>query len=302
MKCRHRRLFAIMLFCFLVVTASPTMAQTDQETASQKVDQPNSIFPDKALEKAIRAEVFEKRFNDDPITVDDVAKISRVVASGKGIKSLEGLQHCGSLMLIDLSNNRITDLRPLAKLTRLQSVTLSGNLISNIQPLAKLTAMQLLDLSGNQLTSLNAIEGMHNLRTLYAADNELTEIEPVAGLEKIWSLDVAGNRLTDLKPLSNLTWLTTVEVSDNKIESLSPLKGLRDLDLLILSGNPLSSIDPLVDMCQADAEGDRRFAPYLDVYLTPEQMESSALVDGLERLRRLGVRLHEYQRSVPARK
>ena len=55
------------------------------------------LFPDKALEAAVRREVFEKRYNAEPLTLDDVKSISQVVAKGKGIKSLEGLQNCKAL-------------------------------------------------------------------------------------------------------------------------------------------------------------------------------------------------------------
>ena len=49
-----------------------------------------------------------------------------MVGKGKGIKNLEGLQHCKALMLIDLEDNEISDLTPIAELKRLQSVTLAG--------------------------------------------------------------------------------------------------------------------------------------------------------------------------------
>jgi hypothetical protein len=42
------------------------------------------LFPDKALEAAVRAEVFAKRYNQEPLTVDDVKTISQVVGKGKG--------------------------------------------------------------------------------------------------------------------------------------------------------------------------------------------------------------------------
>ena len=113
-----------------------------------------SAFPDKALEEAVRREVFEKRYNKQPITKDDVANISRVVGTGLKIKNLEGLQHCRALMLIDLRDNEIADLKPIAQLKRLQSVTLAGNKIKDIKPLADLVAMQLLDLSRNEVLSL----------------------------------------------------------------------------------------------------------------------------------------------------
>ena len=58
----------------------------------------DDIIPDKNLEAVVRREVFDKRYNTEPITADDVKNISQVVGKGKGIKSLEGLQHCKALM------------------------------------------------------------------------------------------------------------------------------------------------------------------------------------------------------------
>ena len=92
------------------------------QEAKSTAPQPVSIFPDKTLETAVRAEVFEKRYNDEPITEADVAKISRVInvpSVRRGdlpkIQSLEGLQHCKALMLIDLKDNEIADLKPIAQ-------------------------------------------------------------------------------------------------------------------------------------------------------------------------------------------
>src|SRR6056297_1689440 len=81
-----------------------------------------SIFADEALEEAVRKEVFAKRDTDQPITAEDVARISRVVGVDQKITSLEGLQHCHELMLLDLRDNAISDLAPIANLKRLQSV------------------------------------------------------------------------------------------------------------------------------------------------------------------------------------
>ena len=82
------------------------------------------LIPDKNLEAAVRREVFEKRYNTDPLTADDVKNISQVVGKGKGIKSLEGLQNCKSLMKIDLEKNEIVDLSPIKDLKLLQSIDL----------------------------------------------------------------------------------------------------------------------------------------------------------------------------------
>ncbi len=102
------------------------------------------VFPDKALEAVVRKEVFAKRYNTEPITAEDVKNISQVVGKGKGIKSLEGLQHCKSIMQIDLANNEIVDLAPLKDLKLVQLLDLSGNKIESIEPIAGLTNLQYL--------------------------------------------------------------------------------------------------------------------------------------------------------------
>ena len=133
----------------------------DKKAEAEKKEEPappQSAFPDPGLEAAVRAEVFEKRYNKEPITKEDVVNISQVEGVGKKIKSLEGLQHCKALMQINLADNEIVDLKPIAELKRLQSVTLSGNKIKNIKPLEELTNMQLLDLSGNEVKDLSAAE------------------------------------------------------------------------------------------------------------------------------------------------
>ncbi len=288
----------------LALCPPPASAEKDATKAEKPAEV--SVFPDKALEKAVRAEVFEKRYNEEPITAADVERISRVVGRDLGIESLEGLQHCKAVMLLDLGDNQIADLTPIAGLSRLQSVTLANNKITDLSPVAKLEKMQLLDVSGNQIADLSPIAAMENLRTLYAADNQLTTIEPVKSCPKIWSLDVAGNQLTDISPAGSLSWLTTLEISDNKVQSLAGLDPLVELDMLIAPGNPLENLDPLVEMCRRDATGSdeqpaaNRFAPYLRLYLSPDQLANSDWTESLEKLRSFGVRIEAYERPAAA--
>ena len=63
------------------------------------------VFPDKNLEAALRALVFEKRDKPDELTDDDLRKISTLEAKGRKIQSLAGLEKCTNLLLLDLSNN-----------------------------------------------------------------------------------------------------------------------------------------------------------------------------------------------------
>lgn len=135
-------------------------------------------FPDKGLEAAIRQEVFAKRYNNEPITADDVKSISRVVGKGKKIESLEGLQHCKAIMEIDLENNAISDLGPMRELKLLQSLNLAGNKIESIEALAELKGLQYLELSRNKVKSIEPLKAMTNMRSLYLTDNQVESLHP----------------------------------------------------------------------------------------------------------------------------
>ena len=289
------RPFLIAAFTVLLLPLLPLAIGQDEakveENKEQPAPPPDGIFPDKALEKAVRAEVFAKRNNEEPITAEDVRNISRVVGKKKGITNLEGLQHCHAIMLIDLEDNEISDLKPIVDLKRLQSVTLAGNQIKDLAPIENLKAMQLLDLSRNEVDDLSALKQMTNLRTLYVANNKLTSLDPLSALPKIWSLDASYNQITDLAPVGKLKWLTTLQITGNQVESLAPLSELRELDMLLMSKNKVTDLGPLVEMCRQDAEGEKRFAPYLDVYLGENPIADKE--QAIETLKSFGVDVHD---------
>ncbi len=199
------------------------------------------VFPDKALEKAIRWEVFEKRYNDQPITIDDVKSISQVIARGKEIKSLEGLQHCKSIMKIDLANNQITDLTPIADLKLVQSLDLSGNQIASLDALKNLSQMQYLQISKNQVKDLAPIAAMIKLNALYANENQVTNVQPIVGLKKLWTLQLAGNPIESIPDVSELKHLKTLNLRNCKLKKIDFLANLSELNLLMLDQNPLEN-------------------------------------------------------------
>jgi internalin A len=54
--------------------------------------------------------------------------------------------------VLELSENQITDVSSLARLTNLTELFLSFNPITDVRPLAKLTNLNRLDLEGHQIT------------------------------------------------------------------------------------------------------------------------------------------------------
>ncbi len=247
------------------------------------------LFPDKGLEAAVRKEVFEKRYNDEPLTEDDVKNISRVHGKGLKIKSLEGLQHCVAVQEIDLEHNQIADLKPLADLTLLQSINLAGNQIESIEPLAELKRVQYLELTGNRVKNIRPLAKMSNMRSLYLSGNKIRKIGTLKELTKVWSLYLAENPVQDFKPIGQLKWLESLDVAKCGVESTEFLKPLTEIKYLNLSGNKLDDLQPLVDMAEADEK--HRFAPFWRIYIKDNPLKSDRLEQQLETLQQLGARI-----------
>jgi len=246
------------------------------------------LFPDKALEAAVRAEVFAKRYNQEPLTVDDVKTISQVVGKGKGITNLEGLQHCAALMLIDLENNQIADLTPIKDLKLVQSLTLAGNKIESIAPLENFTKLQYLDVSRNTIKDIAPLTKMENMRSLYLSQNSIESLAPIAGLKKVWTLYVAANPIADFAPVSQLKWLSSLDAKGCNISDLSFLKPLTELSYVMLAENKISDLGILVEMAQADAAGAKRFAPFWRLYLYGNPFSDAATQQQIPALKAAG--------------
>lgn len=279
---RHRFVLSALCVCgaWIGIAGSGSAAQAQD------------LFPDKALEAAVRKEVFEKRYNAEPITAEDVKNISQVVGKGRGIKSLEGLQHCKSLMKLDLENNEITDLAPIRELKLLQSIDLASNKIQSLEPISGLTAVQYLHIANNGIEDLGPLSGMVKMQSLYASGNKFKKLEPILPLKKLWTLDISGSPIEDVGIIGELKGLQTINIKGCAIKSLEFTRTLREVRLLIASGNENLDLNPLADACEADAQGERRFAPYLRLYLEEALLKNEPQATAVGRLQKVGVRIN----------
>ncbi len=89
------------------------------------------------------------------------------------INDLDGIQYCIHAVNVDLSGNRIDDLRLLENLGMIEMLNLSDNRISDIDSLEYLT----------------------NLRELNLANNRIRDIEPLFSLENLEFVDLTGNKI-----------------------------------------------------------------------------------------------------------
>lgn len=246
------------------------------------------LFPDKGLEAAVRKEVFAKRYNEEPLTKEDVKNISQVHGKDLGIKSLAGLEHCVAVQEIDLENNEIEDVSQLAGLKLLQSINLAGNKIQSIEPLKDLERVQYLELSQNQVSNIESLAKMKNMRSLYLSENKIEKIDVLKQLPKVWTLYLAGNPVKDFSPIGELRWLSSLDLSRCELKTLDFLAPLTELKFVILKNNQLEDLSTLVEMAEGDEE--HRFAPFWRIYLEGNPLGEKA-EQQLEKLKELGARI-----------
>ena len=251
----------------------------------------DDLIPDKNLEAVVRREVFDKRYNTEPLNAADVKNISQVVGKGKGIKSLEGLQHCKALMKIDLEKNEIVDLTPIKELKLLQSIDLASNKIETLEPISQLIQSQYLQLSNNAIVDLGPLRDMSNLRSIYIANNKIKSLEPVSGLKKVWTLDVSGNPIEDAAPIANLKGLQSLSLKGCGIKNIEFVRSLTP-NFVRLEGNPIADFGPLVEACEADAKTEHRFAQFLRLYLDEAMLKETSQTATLEKLKAAGVKIN----------
>jgi len=89
------------------------------------------------------------------------------------INDLDGIQYCIHAVNVDLSDNRIADLR----------------LLEN------LVVIEMLNLSDNRISDIDSLEYLTNLRELNLANNRIQDISPLFSLDNLEFVDLTGNPL-----------------------------------------------------------------------------------------------------------
>jgi internalin A len=273
-----RKLMGVTL-AFTLLASLSTFAQPEQPGTP--------LFPDQNLEKAVRKFVFEKRDNDKPLVEADVVNLSTIQGTGLGITNLTGLEKCQSLASLDLAKNKIADLTPLKGLARIQYLNLAENLVADISPLSGVAALQYIELSHNRVKDLTPLQSLTNLASLYLSYNQITDISPVVKLPRLASLYLDHNQIKSIAGLGDLKGLSMLSLSNNSISDISPIESLNGLFHLFLENNKIRDLAPLVNAARKDSEGERRFAPFLNLYLKGNSVRASQL----SKLKEYGVRV-----------
>ena len=225
-------------------------------------------IPDPNLRAAI-AEALGKSPNA-PITVEEMAKLTRLDVPNRGIQDLTGLQFATNLRLLNLNDNQVSDLSPIAGLINLRELRLHDNAVSDISPVRSLTNLTRLEFDESTVSDISVVRGLTNLtylefdHTLVSDisvvrgltnlnhlefhDTLVSDLSPVAGLINLELLTFSHEGLSDLSPLAGLINLRWVRSWNNSISDLSPLAGLTKLKTIDFCGGDISDLTPLAGL------------------------------------------------------
>lgn len=113
----------------------------------------------------------------------------------------------GSTELRHLSiySGNITDLSPLAGLTKLRTLILSANSnLGDISVVRNMPDLRNLQLRHTKVADLSPLRGLQNLRILWLDRTPVSDIGPLAETPTLWALELSRTKVTDISPLEGL--------------------------------------------------------------------------------------------------
>ena len=182
-------------------------------------------MPDANLRRAVNEALGAPA--DSPFTPTDLLKLHRLDPYRLGVKSLKGLEHAKNLTWFSFAENDVTDLSPLAGLTKLELLYgWSNKQLVDISPLAELTQLRVLNLGVCHIEDISVLANLTQLEELTLYYNEISDIRPLENLTELTLLRINSNYITDITPLKNLNALETLWIQNNSIADVGFLASL----------------------------------------------------------------------------
>ena len=207
-------------------------------------------IPDPNLRDAI-AEALGKSPNA-PITVEEMAKLTRLDVRNRDIRDLTGLQFAKNLSRLYLRDNQISDLSPIAGLIGLRALRLNGNPLSDLSPLRGLTNLTILYFEHTQVSDISPLRGLVNLNYLSFHHTLVSDPSPLAGLINLKELDFNITNISDVSVVAGLVNLEFVAFPASNMSDLSPVEGLTNLNHIFSWGNPLTDVSALARLTKLE--------------------------------------------------
>lgn len=202
------------------------------------------------------------RVNDNQLLdltpISSMASLQTLDASDNKISDVSAFSTTNSrLTRVYVSNNRLTSLDGVQRLSRLQTVYADGNRISDLAPLTTRTKLLELRVSRNNISSLAPLSGLPNLFAVEASDNNISDVSPLAGKFMLNTVWVDHNHIADISPLSGVANLDarTQDVSMSVVPTVATAVPLVDATSAVPTLTLPAGISVTGGMLSADGEG-----------------------------------------------
>lgn len=169
-------LLAVLVGCGLGVAIEPAIAQ-DSRSSQGLLN---------------FADWCRQRDRLDPAARHTVEALLRVA---KTQNCEQAWRNLADLPVLDLSNQTIQDLEPIATFNHWRALSLPGNQIRDLRPLAGMSSLRQLILGFNQVQDLSPLQDLNQLEMLDLTRNQITALPQQPGLTRLRSLILLGNPL-----------------------------------------------------------------------------------------------------------
>jgi len=177
--------------------------------------------------------------------LDKLKNLRKLDLSGNKIIEIRGLETLKNLEILNLSRNNISQINGLEKLSKLKKLDLFENDIVKIEGLEQLNKLEELSLSNNKISRIEGLNNLKNLQRISLYNNIITEIRGLETSINLKELNLSLNEITKIKGLKKLKKLTTLFLVQNNIHEIKHLKKLVNLEILGLSRNHIMKIKGL---------------------------------------------------------
>ena len=182
--------------------------------------------------------------------------VTHLSLSDNSITDISVLSRLTDLTMLDLWSNQVSDISPLSSLTGLTELELWGNQVNDIAPIGKLTELVRLSLEDVYGADLSLLSNCENLLFLGLGSGQISDFSPLSTLTKLKHLHLWGvAQLSDCSILGKLTNLESLTVNAASITDFAALGYLTnltylDLQLLNISDVSLLPLDRLTKLTE----------------------------------------------------
>lgn len=175
----------------------------------------------------------------------------------KNVSGIDKLSTYPHLMYVNLSKNKVSDVKVLEHLPTLVQLNLSHNELDSVLdysvPLCRPeqqwkngdtsigSMLTLANLSFNKITQIRDISAHRFLEVLLLSNNSIEKIEGLSSLQYLKVLDLSHNTIRNIENLENMN-ITELNMSNNKLTDLKGLQACSRLSVLNVANNDIQSL------------------------------------------------------------